>query len=198
MQQYGYINDTKDQEIIKVKKLKGLGIREDNIVIEDDKINRMKFRRLKDMLKENDTLIIIEVQEVVGRTEQICDLIEFSYQKKLILLLNGFKLDFTNRDLKTESMLEMVRIIGACERKILNSRISKGVRSAKESGKSVGRPPLTFEKLPEVVKESYLLYKNGNIGKAEYAKRCNVSRTMVTSYIKLIETEMRRRDEEGS
>lgn len=194
MQQYGYINDTKDQEVIKLKKLKDLGIREDNIFIENDKITRSKLRELKDIIQENDTLIIIEVPEAVGTTEQICNLIEFSYQKKLVLFLDGFKLDFTISDLKTNAMLEMVRIIGTWERKIFNNRIKKGVRVAKESGKSVGRPPLTFEILPEVVKESYVLYKNGNIGIAEYAKRCNVSRTMVSRYIKIIETEMGKRE----
>jgi hypothetical protein len=58
---------------------------------------------------------------------------------------------------------------------------------AKAKGKLLGRPKTTIADVPVSVVKAYDLLKNGKINKSECARMCDISRTCLYKYIRLIE-----------
>lgn len=59
--------------------------------------------------------------------------------------------------------------------------------NAKSKGKIIGRPTTTVDDIPSVFLKHYPKYKNEQINVSELSRLCNMSRTTIYKYIKLVE-----------
>lgn len=194
---YGYCrcstNETKQNIDRQIRELRKLGVEKKNIFMEYEsgtKINRVELSRLLDSIKDGDTIIATEVSRITRSTKQLCELIEFAKDKKLKLVLGTFIVDCTKElDPMTEGMLKMMGVFSEIERNMISERVKSGVANARAKGKIVGRPQLTFDKVPDKVKDLYELFENNKISKTDYAKVCEISRPTLDKYIKIIKGE---------
>ena len=87
----------------------------------------------------------------------------------------------------TEGMLKMMGVFSELERNMISQRVKRGMANAKAKGKLIGRPTTTIEDVPVAVVKAYELLKSGKINKSECARMCDISRSCLYKYIKIIE-----------
>ena len=145
------------------------------------------MKRLLNTVKPGDSIIATEASRITRSTKQLCDIIEFAKTNKIKMILGSFVVDCTKElDPMTEGMLKMMGVFSELERNMISQRVKSGVANARAKGKIVGRPALTFDKIPGKVKEMYSLYKDGALSKTDYAKVCNISRPTLDKYLRII------------
>ena len=59
--------------------------------------------------------------------------------------------------------------------------------NAKAKGKQIGRPTTTTDDIPTVFLKHYPKYKSKQINVTEFSRLCDMSRTTIYKYIKLVE-----------
>lgn len=194
---YGYArcstDNTKQDITRQTRELKSLGVDEANIYFEyasGTKVDREQLKRLMDRVDEGDTIVATEVSRITRSTKQLCEVIEFSKERKVKLNLGNFVVDCTKQlDPMTEGMLKMMGVFSELERNMISERVKSGMKNAIAKGKVVGRPETTKEDIPTQVIKAYELLKNGKINKSECARMCNISRPSLNKYIKIIEAD---------
>ena len=192
---YGYCrcstNESKQDISRQERELKALGVTDKKYIYKEyesgTKINRVQLQRLLEKVVEGDTIISTEVSRITRSTKQLCEIIEFAKNKNLKLVFGNFIVDCTKElDPMTEGMLKMMGVFSEIERNMISQRVKSGVANARSKGKLIGRPKLTFNKIPQKVKDLYDIYSNGTISKTDYAKMCNVSRPTLDKYLEVI------------
>ena len=192
---YGYCrcstNETRQDISRQERDLKALGVTDSKYIYKEyesgTKVNRVELQRLLDTVKEGDTIISTEVSRITRSTKQLCEIIEFAKNKHLKLVFGNFIVDCTKElDPMTEGMLKMMGVFSEIERNMISQRVKSGVANARANGKILGRPALDVNKVPQKVKDTYNLFKDGEISKTDYAKMCNVSRPTLDKYLKII------------
>ena len=193
---YGYCrcstNDTKQDIDRQVRELKTMGAKAETIYkeyVSGMKQNKTELNKLLDVIAVGDTLAVTEVSRITRSTKQLCDIIELVKAKRIKLVIkNSITIDCTNGELDpmTKAFLQMAGVFGELEHDMICSRVKSGVANARAKGKQIGRPQITLEQIPEVVKDKYRLYKNGDITKCEYAKICGISRPTLDKYINIM------------
>jgi DNA invertase Pin-like site-specific DNA recombinase len=184
-------NESKQDISRQERDLKALGVTEKRNVYKEyesgTKLNRVQLQRLLDIVAEGDTIVSTEVSRITRSTKQLCEIIEFAKNKRLRLIFGTFIVDCTKElDPMTEGMLKMMGVFSEIERNMISQRVKSGVANARAKGKIVGRPRLTFKKIPQKIKDLYDIYDNGTISKTDYAKMCNVSRPTLDKYLNII------------
>ncbi|MCD3232423.1 recombinase family protein [Clostridium botulinum] len=193
---YGYARCSTDnikQDITRqTRELKALGVEKDNIYFEyasGTKVDREQLTRLMDIVVEGDIIVATEVSRITRSSKQLCEIIEFAKDKKIKLILGNFVVDCTKElDPMTEGMLKMMGVFAELERNMISQRVRSGMANARAKGKTIGRPPLTKEDIPNNVINAYELFNNKKINKSECARMCNISRPTLDKYIKIIES----------
>ena len=71
------------------------------------------------------------------------------------------------------------------KKQLLSKAIKRGMQTAKNNGKQVGRKKLTRDTLPHAFYGYYVEYIKKEINKTEFAKKINVSRSTLNRYIKV-------------
>lgn len=193
---YGYCrcstNDTKQDIDRQVRELKAMGATDKTIYkeyVSGMKQNKTELNKLFDIITEGDTLTVTEISRITRSTKQLCDIIDTVKAKKIKLIIkNSITIDCTNGELDpmTKAFLQMAGVFGELEHDMICSRVKSGVANAKAKGKQVGRPQITLAQIPQIVKDKYSLYKNGDITKTDYAKICSISRPTLDKYINLM------------
>lgn len=152
------------------------------------KKNREQLNLLLDLIEENDTLIAVEVSRISRSTQQLLEIIEFAKNKKIKLIIGSFTLDFTKGeyDPVTMGMIQMMGVFSELERNMISNRVKLGLENAKAKGKILGRPKTKVEDIPNIFFKYYPLYKDGSIKLTEFARLCNMSRTTIYKYLKMI------------
>ena len=187
---YGYARCSTNESLqdiqTQVRELKKLGA--ERIFQEyasGTKKDREQLNLLLDLIKENDTLIAVEVSRISRSTQQLLEIIEFAKNKKIKLIIGSFTLDFTKGeyDPVTMGMIQMMGVFSELERNMISNRVKLGLENAKAKGKILGRPKTKVEDIPNI---HYPLYKNGSIKLTEFARLCNMSRTTIYKYLKMI------------
>ncbi len=85
-----------------------------------------------------------------------------------------------------QGMLEMMGVFTQMERNIISERIKSGMVNAKAKGSVLGRSVITTDKIPSIFMKYYPNYKDGDINVSELSKLCDMSRTTVYKYLKLL------------
>jgi DNA invertase Pin-like site-specific DNA recombinase len=192
---YGYARCSTDnikQDITRqTRELKALGVDTNNIYLEyasGSKTDRIEFNKLLDKVEQGDTIVATEVSRITRSTNQLCEVIELAKARRIKLVLGSFIVDCIKElDPMTEGMLKMMGVFSELERNMISQRVKSGMANAKDKGRLIGRPTTTIEDVPVAVVKAYGLLKNGKINKSECARMCEISRSCLYKYIKLIE-----------
>ena len=192
---YGYArcstDNTKQDITRQTRELKALGVTTTNMYLEyasGTKTDRIEFNKLLDKVEQGDTIIATEVSRITRSTKQLCEVIELAKARRIKLVLGSFIVDCIKKlDPMTEGMLKMMGVFSELERNMISQRVKSGMANAKAKGKLIGRPTTTIEDVSVAVIKAYGLLKSGKINKSECARMCNISRSCLYKYIKIIE-----------
>ena len=192
---YGYArcstNERKQDINRQIRELKDLGAQEIFFEYEHgDAAIKEQLSSLFDKAREGDTIITLEVTRLARSTKQLCEIIERVKRQKLRLVIVGsITVDCTKGDLDpmTNAFVQMSGVFAELELRIIRARVKSGMDNAKSKGARIGRPPLTKDDIPPIFYRHFPAYKNGPLNISELARVCELSRTTVYSYIKMIE-----------
>ena len=194
---YGYArcstNEAKQDINIQVKELKKLGATDETIYLEYEsgtKKDRIEFNKLLERVEEGDTIVAVEVSRLSRSTQHLCEVIEIIKNKKLKLVIGTtMTIDCSKGELDpmTNAFVQMSGVFAELERNMISERVKKGVKNAKDNGKQLGRPKTTIDDIPNIFLKNYPIYKNGQINKVALARICEMSRTTIDKYIKIVE-----------
>ena len=193
---YGYArcstDETKQNIDRQIRELIELGATKETIYLEYEsgtKTDRVELGKLLKAVNEGDTIVATEVSRITRSTKQLCEIIEFTKENKLKLVLGAFIVDCSRGELDpmTEGMLKMMGVFSEMERNMISQRVKSGMANAKAKGKQIGRPTTTTDDIPNVFLKHYPKYKSKQINVTEFSRLCDMSRTTIYKYIKLVE-----------
>ena len=193
---YGYArcstDETKQNIDRQIRELIELGATKETIYLEYEsgtKTDRVELNKLLKAVNEGDTIVATEVSRITRSTKQLCEIIEFTKENKLKLVLGAFIVDCSRGELDpmTEGMLKMMGVFSEMERNMISQRVKSGMANAKAKGKQIGRPTTTTDDIPNVFLKHYPKYKSKQINVTEFSRLCDMSRTTIYKYIKLVE-----------
>lgn len=195
---YGYArcstDETKQDIQRQTRELKALGATDNTIYFEYEsgtRKDRIEFNKMLNASNERDTIVTTEVSRLSRSTQHLCEIIEKIKDKKLKLVIgNTMTIDCTKGELDpmTNAFLQMSGVFAELERNMISQRVKSGMANAKAKGKHIGRPKTTNNDIPTVFLKHYPKYKSKTINVSEFARLCNMSRTTIYKYIKLVET----------
>jgi DNA invertase Pin-like site-specific DNA recombinase len=169
-----------------------LGATERDIVKDRDSgkdLERPGYQALKNaMLRKGDTLVVKSLDRLSRNKSDIYK--ELQFFKENNIRLKVIDLPTTMLDLPEEQgwvfdmvnniLIEVLGTIAEQEREMIRKRQAEGIEAAKQKGKKLGRPAITF---PENWDEAYADWKAGKIT----AKRAmELTNTKRTSFYKLV------------
>lgn len=155
----------------------------DEIILEKmtgTKINRPELMRLKDKLREGDTIIVESLSRISRSSKDLLILIEYLDGRKITLVSIKEKVDISTA---TGKML--VTILSALcefERDLIKERTCEGLQSARMRGVVGGRPRISDDRINKALR----LYRAQTHSIKEITDITGVSRT--TLYQKLKES----------
>ncbi len=192
---YGYArcstNEDKQDINRQIRELKTAGASEVFLEYEhgDSAVKEQLFSLLE-QAQQGDTIYTLEVSRLARSTKQLCEIIEIVKNKKLKLCIVGsITVDCTsgNIDPMTNAFIQMSGVFAELELRIIKERVRSGMANAKAKGAKIGRPQTKEENIPQAFYRHYPSYKSGNLNLSELARVCDLSRTTVYKYIKMVE-----------
>lgn len=196
---YGYArcSTSEDRQDINRQKreLAKLGVDEKNIYFEyasGTVKDRTELNRLLDTVKQGDTIAVTEVSRLTRTTAHLCEILSFIQEKHLQLLIgSSFDADCRNEQINsmTKGMIMMWGVFAEMERDMIAERIRSGMENAKAKGKTLGRPKITKEDLPDKFWKYLNLYNEGKINKSDFARLIGVSRPTLYVYLDMVQGE---------
>ena len=191
---YGYArcstNESKQDINRQVRELKAAGAEEVYFEYEHgDSAAKQKQLALFDIVREGDTIITLEVPRLARSTKQLCEIIELVKEKKIKLVIVGsVTVDCTGGrlDPMSNAFIQMSGVFAELELGMIRERVKSGMANAKAKGVRIGRPELTKEDIPPIFYRHYPSYISGELNISELARVCNMSRTRVYRYIKVL------------
>lgn len=196
---YGYArcSTSEDRQDINRQKreLAKLGVDEKNIYFEyasGTVKDRTELNRLLDTVKQGDTIAVTEVSRLTRTTSHLCEILSFIQEKHLQLLIgSSFDADCRNEQINsmTKGMIMMWGVFAEMERDMIAERIRSGMENAKAKGKTLGRPKITKEDLPDKFWKYLNLYNEGKINKSDFARLIGVSRPTLYVYLDMVQGE---------
>ncbi|CEN26588.1 recombinase family protein [Paraclostridium sordellii] len=194
---YGYARCSTDesrQDIQRqTRELISLGATEGTIYYEYESgtnRDRVEWTKLLNIANEGDTIVTTEVSRLSRSTQHLCEIIEIVKDKKLKLVIGTtMTIDCSKGELDpmTNAFLQMSGVFAELERNMISQRVKSGMANAKSKGKIIGRPTTTVDDIPSIFLKHYPKYKNKQINVSELARLCDMSRTTIYKYIKLVE-----------
>lgn len=158
--------------------------------ISSQSADRQAFELLVNELERGDTVVASEVSRLSRSTVDFISFLDIIKSKKCRLIVNSMIIDCRDDsefDLMTETTLKIMSIFSELERKMLSERVKSGLKNARAKGITLGRPKLRKEDISSKFLNAYELYKLDKINVSDLARLCDISRTTVYKYIKLIE-----------
>ena len=191
---YGYArcstNETKQDINRQVRELKAAGAEEVYLEYEHgDAAVKAEQLKLFSIVKEGNTIIVLEVPRLARSTKQLCEIIEVVKEKRLKLVIVGsITVDCTGGrlDPMSNAFIQMSGVFAELELGMIGERVKSGMANAKAKGVRIGRPELTKEDIPPIFYRHYPSYVSGELNVSELARVCDMSRTRVYRYIKVL------------
>ena len=192
---YGYArcstNESKQDINRQVRELKANGAEKIYFEYEHgDATVKIAQSELFAIVKEGDTIIVLEVPRLARSTKQLCEIIELVKEKKLKLVIIGsITVDCTlgRLDPMSNAFIQMSGVFAELELGMIRERVRSGMANAKAKGVYLGRPELTKDDIPQAFYRHYPSYKSGQLNVSELARVCGLSRTTVYKYIGVVE-----------
>lgn len=186
-----------------IKALKENNILEENIYTDKKSgkdFSRVEYQKLKNILREGDTLIIKELDRLGRNKTLIKEELEWFKNNNInIVILNipTTKM-LLNKDLQSNKwiidmvnniLIEVLSTIAEEERNKIRQRQAEGIALAKKEGKYKGRKPVSIQKFPKDFSRLYKQWKQGGITIKQFAALLNIkSRSTIYKYIKIWES----------
>lgn len=191
---YGYArcstNETKQDINRQVRELKEAGAEEVYLEYEHgDAATKAEQLKLFAIVKEGDTIIVLEVPRLARSTKQLCEIIELVKAKRLRLVIVGsITVDCTQGrlDPMSNAFIQMSGVFAELELGMIRDRVRSGMANAKAKGIKIGRPKVTKDNIPAIFYRHYPSFVSGELNLTEFARVCNMSRTTIYKYIKLL------------
>ena len=191
MSTWGYIIvSSKDQnEDIQIIEIESLVTTKDHLIIEKisgKDFNRPKYQSMKNLMNDNDTLVIKSLDRLGRNYEAIKE--EWQDFKKRNIhvrvldmpLLNTENKDDLTANLINDVVLELLSYVAESERKNAKQRKKEGIKAAKDKGVKFGRPSVELpDNWDSVIKD----WKAGKITAKQAMDLTGMKRT---SFYKLI------------
>lgn len=155
-----------------------------------DAAEKKELEKLFQVVKAGDTIITAEVSRLSRSTKQLCQIIEEVREKRLCLKVKGsITIDCRAGELDpmTQAFLQMAGVFAELELAMTRARVRSGMQNARAKGKTLGRPTLTKDTLPDEFYRHYPLYQKKQINKVEFARLIDVSRPTLDKYLKVID-----------
>ena len=192
---YGYsrcsTNETRQDINRQVRELKQAGA--EQIFVEYEHGDAKVKSQQQAMFAEataGDTIIVLEVSRLARSTQQLCEIIDLVREKHLRLVIVGsITLDCRNglADPMSEAFLQMAGVFSQLELAMIRARVRSGMENARAKGRQIGRPQVSKEDIPATFLRHYPAYKSKQLNVSELARVCDISRTTVYKYIRLLE-----------
>ena len=191
---YGYArcstNETKQDINRQVRELKAAGAEEVYLEYEHgDAAVKAEQLKLFSIVKDGDTIIVLEVPRLARSTKQLCEIIEVVKEKRLKLVIVGsITVDCTGGrlDPMSNAFIQMSGVFAELELGMIRERVKSGMANAKAKGVRIGRPQLSKDDIPPIFYRHYPSYVSGELNVSELARVCDMSRTRVYRYIKIL------------
>lgn len=191
---YGYArcstNETKQDINRQVRELKAAGAEEVYLEYEHgDAAVKAEQLKLFSIVKEGDTIIVLEVPRLARSTKQLCEIIEVVKEKRLkLVIVSSITVDCTGGrlDPMSNAFIQMSGVFAELELGMIRERVKSGMANAKAKGVRIGRPELTKDDIPTIFYRHYPSYVSGELNVSELARVCDMSRTRVYRYIKVL------------
>lgn len=191
---YGYArcstNESKQDINRQVRELKNVGAEEIFLEYEHgDAVVKKELNALLEACNPGDTIFVLEVPRLARSTKQLCEIIEFIKEHHLCLSIVGsITVDCTDGSLDPMStaFIQMAGVFSELELSIIRQRVRSGMANARAKGAPIGRPKTTKDDIPFLFYKHYPSYTSGNFNISEFARVCEVSRTTIYKYIKLL------------
>ena len=191
---YGYArcstNETKQDINRQVRELKAAGAEEVYLEYEHgDAAVKAEQLKLFSIVKEGDTIIVLEVPRLARSTKQLCEIIEVVKEKRLKLVIVGsITVDCTGGrlDPMSNAFIQMSGVFAELELGMIRERVKSGMANAKAKGVRIGRPQLRKDDIPPIFYRHFPSYVSGELNISELARVCDMSRTRVYRYIKVL------------
>ncbi len=165
--------------------LKEAGVDERNIYQEKvtgTKADRPELKRMLDMLREGDVVIISDLTRISRSTKDLLDIIEKIKAKGAsIRSLKDTWLDTTSDNPYNQFLLTVMSGLSQLERDLISQRTKEGLASARARGRNGGRPSKQNEK-GEVVRA----LANSGMRIVDIVKETGLSRSTVNRILKEI------------
>ncbi len=192
---YGYARCSTNEQLQdinrQVRELKQQGATETTIYLEYEsgtKVNRAELMKLLNVVQCGDIILATEVSRITRSTKQLCEIIELAKEKHIKLILGNFVVDCSRElDPMTEGMLKMMGVFSELERNITSRRVKSGMQNARAKGKTLGRPQVTADDIPNIFYKHYPKYKRGDINKKDFSRLCSLSYPTIYKYLKIVE-----------
>ncbi len=163
--------------------LKEAGVDERNIYQEKvtgTKADRPELKRMLDMLREGDVVIISDLTRISRSTKDLLDIIEKIKAKGAsIRSLKDTWLDTTSDNPYNQFLLTVMSGLSQLERDLISQRTKEGLASARARGRNGGRPSKQNEK-GEVVRA----LANSGMRIVDIVKETGLSRSTVNRILR--------------
>ena len=191
---YGYgrcsTNESKQDIQRQIRELKAAGAEEIFFEYEHgDSAVKQELSSLLEQASEGDTIFTLEVSRLARSTKQLCEIIETVKEKKLRLVIVGsITVDCTGGrlDPMSNAFIQMSGVFADLELGMIRERVKSGMANAKAKGVRIGRPEVTKDEIPPIFYRHYPAYVSGALNISEFARVCNMSRTTIYKYLKLV------------
>ena len=192
--EYGYARcptDKERQDIDRqIRELEAAGARE--VVFEythgDDRKKDAQMQLLE-KVAEGDTIIVTEVSRLSRSTQQLCEIINTIKEKHLrLVILGSITIDCRKGEIDpmSQAFMQMSAVFAELELSMIRARVKSGMENAKAKGAKIGRPHSTKDDIPPIFYRHYPAYAAGNLNIAELSRVCDMSRTTVYNYLKML------------
>lgn len=178
---YGRISTDNQNLAIQLDKFNLLGIKEENIFLDEDSgknDDRVELQKLLNKLRKGDKVVFYDLSRLGRNVKYLLTLTEHFYD------IGVHFQDLTNPFINTESTKtaegELVFLIFASIaqffRKQSNAKVLDGLRKAKENGVQLGRPKGLSKKLQKIAPAVVMMHKNPTTTLADICAAFDVSR----------------------
>lgn len=151
--------------------------------ISGTKSNRPALNKLKDVVREGDTVIVESWSRLGRSTKDLIDLVDFFSQKKVNVISDKEKFDTSTPQGKL--MLTVFQAFAEFERDLIVDRTKEGLKSARARGLVGGRPPVDQKKLDQAIS----LYETKKYSGREIKEMTGISQSTLYRYLRKIKNE---------
>lgn len=141
------------------------------------KANRPELNRLKDKVREGDT-VVVESWSRLGRSmKDLLDLVDWFTSRNIKLV--SIKENFDTGTPQGRLMMKVFQSFAEFERDLIVQRVNEGLKSARARGRIGGRP----RKNQKAVNIALKLYQSGEYSISEICRLSGVAQTTLYRYI---------------